>query len=266
MENKDQIIDKIEKLRSEYKVELEDSQEDTLSFLDRIDDLIKSIFNDSSISVYDAFSQENLDKWKKRRLFRFLKNLITNNLQNTLYFILLATITGFLVSEALEFYADSGVLDTKTYAKAILTEVCFIFLSGYRSDNTIQKIGVGALRVSIFCLMLFVITSEITLKGTRDIDQIDNLADRIARIERQIDSINKEIDYYKSIDWKWRMTQGIKKRDELEKQVQELKEKQSESGTKEVSKLLQYKIYGKAAFRVILLMISVLITRRLFKF
>jgi hypothetical protein len=266
MENKDQIIDKIEKLRSEYKVELEDSQEDTLSFLDRIDDLIKSIFNDSSISVYDAFSQENLDKWKKRRLFRFLKNLITNNLQNTLYFILLATITGFLVSEALEFYADSGVLDTKTYAKAILTEVCFIFLSGYRSDNTIQKIGVGALRVSIFCLMLFVITSEITLKGTRDIDQIDNLADRIARIEKQIDSINKEIDYYKSIDWKWRMTQGIKKRDELEKQVQELKEKQSESGTKEVSKLLQYKIYGKAAFRVILLMISVLITRRLFKF
>ena len=169
------------------------------------------------------------------------------------------------MSEALPFYGE-GEITAKTWLQAILTEVCFIFLSGYRADPGIQKWLVGLLRTSIFALMLFVITSEITLKGTRDIDQIDNLADRIARIEKQIDSINKEIDYYKSIDWKWRMTQGIKKRDELEKQVQELKEKQSESGTKEVSKLLQYKIYGKAAFRVILLMISVLITRRLFSF
>ena len=76
MKNKDQIIEKIEKLRSEYKIEIEDSQEDSLSFLDKIDDLIKSIFNDSSISVYDVFSQEKLETWKKKKVFRFLKNLM----------------------------------------------------------------------------------------------------------------------------------------------------------------------------------------------
>jgi hypothetical protein len=266
MENKDQIIDKIEKLRSEYKVELEDSQEDTLSFLDRIDDLIKSIFNDSSISVYDAFSQENLDKWKKRRLFRFLKNLITNNLQNTLYFILLATITGFLVSEALEFYADSGVLDTKTYAKAILTEVCFIFLSGYRSNNTIQKIGVGVLRGSIFVLMLFVITSKTFVDSTKNTGNSDSIQEQVVLVQEQIKQKEVSIKYYQERNWPSTTRQLIKEKDELVVKLIDLKQQQAKGANQEVSKLVEYQAYGKAFFRVLLLFISILITRRIFKF
>jgi hypothetical protein len=255
-----------EKIRKGFVSVTEDEDEVSLSFLDEINALARIVLKDDPIDIYTLLTPAELERWRKAKFKRQIKKIISKfSFQFISYFILLSTITGFLVSEALPFYGE-GEITAKTWLQAILTEICFIFLSGYRADSGIQKLFLGVLRSSIFVLMLFVITSEITLKGTRDIDQIDNLADRIARIEKQIDSINKEIDYYKSIDWKWRMTQGIKKRDELEKQVQELKEKQSESGTKEVSKLLQYKIYGKAAFRVILLMISVLITRRLFSF
>jgi hypothetical protein len=119
----------------------------------------------------------------------------------------------------------------------------------------------------MFALMLFVITSEVTLEGAKDINKIGSITDRISRLEKQVDSTNKEIDYYKSIDWKSRMTQSITKRNDLEKQIQELKERQEKEGaSEEVSGLIQYKVYGKAAFRVILMMISVLITRRLWRF
>jgi hypothetical protein len=119
----------------------------------------------------------------------------------------------------------------------------------------------------MFALMLFVITSEVTLDGAKDINKIDSITDRIERLENSIGQINKEIEYYKSIDWRGRMTQSIIKRDELERQVQDLKERQEKEGAStEVSKLLQYKVYGKAAFRIILILVSVLITRRLFTF
>jgi len=255
-----------ERIRRGFVSVTEDQDEVSLSFLDEINQLVRIVLKDDPIDVYTLLTPAELERWRKAKLKRQVKKVLSKiSIKFLSYFILLSTITAFLVSEALPFYSE-GDITSKTWLQAILTEVCFIFLAGYKSDSGIQRWFLLLLRSSIFALMLFVITSEITLKGTRDIDQIDNLADRITRIEKQIDSINKEIDYYKSVDWKWRMTQSIKKRDELEKQVQELKEQQSQSGTKEVSKILQYKIYGKAAFRVILLMISVLITRRLFKF
>lgn len=266
MENNDQIIQKIEKLRSEYKVELEDGEEDSLSFLDKINDLIRSIFNDSSLSVYNVFSQEKLEEWKKRRVFRFLKNLITNNIRNILYFILLATITGFLVSEALEFYADSGILDTKTYVKAILTEVCFIFLSGYRSDNNMQKIGVSILRVSIFCLMLFVITSKTFVDSTRNTGNSNSIQEQILLIQDQIKQKEINIKYYQERNWPSTTKQLIKEKDELVAKLINLKEQQARGANQEVSKLVEYQAYGKAFFRVLLLFISILITRRIFKF
>jgi hypothetical protein len=244
----------------------EDEDEVNLSFLDEVNALVRVVLKDSPPDVYTLIAPEELNKWRKAKFKRQVKKILSKfSIRSLSYFILLVTITAFLVHEALPFYAE-GEITTKTWLQAILTEVSFIFLSGFRSDSKMQDRFVPMLRASIFALMLFVITSETTMKGTKDISDIDNLADRITRLDKQIDSINKEIDYYRSSDWKWRMTQSIKTRDELEKQIQALKQQQTEQGSKEVSSLLQYKIYGKAAFRVILLMISVLITRRLFKF
>lgn len=255
-----------DKIRKGFASITEDEEEVSLSFIDEVNSLVRIILKDDPIDVYTLLTPEELSKWRQQKIKRHLKKILSKvSIRSILYFILLSTITGFLVSEAVHFYSE-GEINIKTWLQAILTEVCFIFLSGYRAESISQKIFLPVLRASIFCLMLFVITSEITLKGTKDISSIDNLSDRISRLEKQIDSINKEIDYYKSVDWKWRMVQSIKTRDELEKQIQQLKEQQSSEGSKEVSNILQYKMYGKAAFRVILLMISVLITRRLFSF
>jgi hypothetical protein len=60
--------------------------------------------------------------------------------------------------------------------------------------------------------------------------------------------------------------QLIKERDELVKKLISLKEKQAEGSNTEVSDLVRYKAYGNAFFRIILLLISILITRRLFSF
>lgn len=255
-----------DKIRKGFTSVTEDEDEVSLSFLDEINALVRIILKDDPIDVYTLLTPGELERWRKTKLRRQVSKILSKfSLESSLYFILLSTITAFLVSEALPFYSE-GAVTAKTWLQAILTEICFIFISGYRSDSGPQKFLVPVLRTSIFALMLFVITSEITLKGTKDISNIDNLADRITRLEKQIDSINKEIEHYRSIEWIGRMTQSIRKRDELEKQIQALKEQQTEQGSKEVSSLLQYKMYGKAAFRVILLMISVLITRRLFRF
>lgn len=255
-----------DKIRAGFASITEEEDEVSLSFIDEVNQLIRIILKDDPIDVYTLLTPEELAKWRKAKFKRHLKKILSKfSLGSFLYFILLSTITAFLVSEALPFYAEDGIT-VKTWLQAILTEICFIFVSGYRSDSGPQRFLVPILRVSIFILMLFVITSEITLKGTKDISNIDNLADRVARMENQINSINKEIDHYRSIEWVGRMTQSIRKRDELEKQIQTLKEQQVDKGSKEVSSILQYKMYGKAAFRVILLMISILITRRLFKF
>ena len=255
-----------DRIRKGFSSITEDEEEVSLSFIDEVNSLVRIILKDDPIDVYTLLTPQELSKWRQQKIKRKIRNIVsTLSVRSILYFILLATITSFLVTEAVHFYSE-GEVTAKTWLQAILTEVCFIFLSGYRSDSMSQKFFLPILRASIFCLMLFVITSEITLKGTKDIGSIDSLSERITRLENQISSINKEIDYYRSVDWKWRMAQSIKTRDELEKKIQELKEQQSSEGSKEVSSILQYKMYGKAVFRVILLMISVLITRRLFKF
>lgn len=267
MKNDDEIVKKIQRLREGYQVELEDTEEESLSFLDEINDLIRSIFNDSSLSVYTVFSQENLDKWKASRFTRWLKNTIFGNIQKFLYFILLATITGFLVSEALDFYAIDSIIDTKTYVKAILTEVCFIFLSGYRSDNKIQMAGVGVLRVSIFCLMLFVITSKTFIDSSKNTSNTNAIQEQIVLLQEQIDEKKKSIVYYRDVK-KWPVTtkQLIQEKDQMVSKLVSLKEKQADGATQEVSELVRYKAYGKAFFRVLLLFISMLVTRRIFRF
>lgn len=267
MKNDDEIVKKIQKLRDGYQVELEDANEESLSFLDEINDLIRSIFNDSSLSVYNVFSQENLDKWRNSRFKRWFKNKILGNIQKSLYFILLVTITGFLVSEALDFYAIDSVIDTKTYVKAILTEVCFIFLSGYRADGKLQTAAVTGLRIGIFCLMLFAITSKTFIDSSKNTSNTNSITEQIVLLQEQIDEKKKSITYYRDVK-KWPVTtkQMIQEKDVLVTKLVSLKEKQANGATQEVSELVRYKAYGKAFFRVLLLFISMLVTRRIFRF
>ncbi len=267
MKTKEEIVKKIENLREGYKIELADADKETISFLDRINDLIGSIFDDSSLSVYNVFSQENLNKWKNQSTFTKIKKFLSKNIQKILYFSLLATITAFLVSEATDFYAIDGVISSKTYIKAILTEVCFIFLSGYRSEGKWQTAAVTGLRVGIFCLMLFAITSKTLLDSSKTASNTDVIAQQVTLLEEQIIEKEKSIIYYRDVK-KWPITtkQIIKEKDILVKKLITLKEKQASGATKEVSQLETYKAYGKAFFRVLLLFISMLITRRTFSF
>jgi len=267
MDKDKEIISKIQNLRDSYQVELADSSEESLSFLDQINSLIRSIFNDSSLSVYTVFSQEKLDEWKKKRLSRWFKNTILGNHTKVLYFLLLATITGFLVSEALEFYSIDGVIDGKTYIKAVLTEVCFIFLSGYRSVGKWATAAVGMLRVSIFCLMLFAITSKTFIDSSKNSGNTVAIQEQVILLKEQIDEKKKSIVYYRDVK-KWPITtkQMIQEKDKMIVKLIALKEQQAKGANVSVSELIKYKAYGKASFRVLLLFISILITRRIFIF
>lgn len=265
---KDQeILNKIDKLRLDYQLQIEeDPVEESLSFLDHLNDIIRLIFKDESISVYTVFDKENLEKWKKKRFTRWLKNAVIGNITNFLYFILLATITMFLVSEALDFYALDGVIETKTYIKAILTEVCFIFLSGYRSNTKIQMVGVSILRIGIFCLMLFAITSKTIIDSTKYASNTNSIQEQIEIINEQIKEKEKSIEYYKEKNWPLTTKQIIEEKQKLVNKIIDLKQKQAEGANKSVSKMIEYQSYGRAFFRVLLLFISMLITRRIFNF
>jgi len=262
----DEIVKKIKDLRDSYKVELEDHEEESLSFLDKINNLITSIFNDSTLSVYSVFSQENLDSWKKKRLSRSIKGFLYNNVKNILYMTLLVTITAFLVSEALDFYSVEGLIDTKTYVKAVLTEICFIFLSGYRSEGKWQTAAVSVLRVGIFCLMLFAITSKTLINSSKVENTSNVIQQQVILLEEQIKEKKDTIKYYKDKNWPVTTKQMIKEKDILLKKLIILKEKQTDGASTKVSRLIVYKSYGRAFFRVLLLFISILITRRIFTF
>lgn len=268
MEENEKLLKQAEQIRKGYKSIEVDEEEEQLSFLDELNALVRLILKDAPVDIYTLLTPEELTKWKKAKFKRHAKKLLGKIFSlSSLYFILLATITLFLVSEALPFYAIAGVISAKTYLKAILTEVCFIFLAGYRASGWIQTSLVSILRASIFCLMLFVISSEVTLEGARDVSKIANIANRIERLEVQIEKTEKDIQHYKDIKWPRNMTTSIRKREQLEEQVQELRLRQEFEGASEnVAKLTEYKTYGKAAFRLILMFVSVLITRRLWKF
>ena len=180
MDKKDEILKEVETLRKDYSSQLEDQEEEEFKLIDRVNKLIKLIFNDSNEDVYTTLNPAALEKWKKSKVKRWVRNLISKiNFRSIPYFLLLVTITAFLVSEALHFYAIDGVIETKTYIKAILTEICFLFLSGFETEGRVQTLAVNFLRGCIFVLMLFVITSEVILQGTGDISKINNIANRI---------------------------------------------------------------------------------------
>tara|TARA_R100000951_G_scaffold116766_1_gene130590 strand:+ start:26106 stop:26906 length:801 start_codon:yes stop_codon:yes gene_type:complete len=266
MDKDKEIVDKIQNLRDSYQVELADSSEESLSFLDQINSLIRSIFNDSSLSVYTVFSQEKLDEWKRKRFSRWFRNKVLGNYTKSLYFLLLATITGFLVSEALDFYSIDSVIDSKTYVKAILTEVCFIFLSGYRAVGKWATAAVGMLRVSIFCLMLFAITSKTFIDSSQNTGNTNAIKEQVVLIQEQIEQKTKDMAYYLKKDWPRNYSATRLEKEKLTTKLINLKEQQAAGANTDVSELVTYKAYGKAFFRVLLLFISMLITRRIFSF
>jgi len=115
--------------------------------------------------------------------------------------------------------------------------------------------------------MIFVITSKTFMDSTKNSSNTNAIQEQIKIIEQQIKEKEKDIGYYRDVkQWPNTAKQLIKERDELVKKLIELKDKQAAGATVEVSDLIRYKAYGNAFFRVLLLFISILITRRLFSF
>ena len=266
VKNGKEILQYIKGIKSEYEAQAVDQQEEEMGFLDRLNRLVQLILNDDDFSVYKTLNDQSLKKWHRRNLIKKCKNFIVDNTRNLLYFLLLATITGFLVSEALAFYAIDGIVGTKTYIKAILTEVCFIFLSGYVTKSKLEMVWVSVLRVGIFTLMLFVITSQTIDTGTKTISENRVIAEQIELIEEQIKQKDQQLKFYEEKNWPRNYTRTSIEKEELVTKLIKLKEEQASGKNEDVSQVEEYKMYGRAAFRVLLLFISVLITRRIFKF
>jgi len=94
----------------------------------------------------------------------------------------------------------------------------------------------------------------------------DNISQQVELIEKQIKAKEETIEFYKKKNWGTSVNKHEKEKNELVEKLIKLKEKQGEGKTEDVSKVVEYQAYGRAAFRVLLMLISVLITRRLFKF
>lgn len=264
--NGPEILRQIKEIKSEYQVQEIDEVEQEMSFLDKLNRLVQLILNDSSFSIYTALDKENLENWKRSKLKRAFKNLLYNSPKKILYFLFLSSITIFLVSEAVIFYADGGEVTTSTYAKALLTEISFIFLSGYVSKNLLEKVWVNFLRAGVFSLMLFVISSQTIIGGAEVDSNAKSIQDQIVFLEQQIEEKEKTIEFYQEKGWGVNVRKHTDDKNELVNKLIQLKDLQASGSNTEVSTLVRYKSYGQAFFRVILLFISVLITRRLFTF
>lgn len=267
MSDDKKLIDSINKIRKQYKSELENPDEAQLSFIDELNKLIHGIFKDDPTDVYTALTPGELEKWRGKKLRRAVRRFLHNfSFLRFNYFLLLAGITGFLVSEAIGFYAVAGVITLKTYIKAILTEICFIFLSGYRAVGKIQTAMVSILRAALFALMLFVISSDVTMRGVQAISEIDKIQEKIVFVEEQIAQKDEMIKFYKEKNWGVNVRKQLDEKDKLVKELMALKQEQIDGKSEEVSDQVLYQTWGRAAFRIILLLTSVLLTRRLFKF
>lgn len=256
------ILESVETIRRRFKSETKrDPDAIKMSFLDEVNALVRKIFRDDDVDVYDAFSPGMLQKWKKRRLRRWISKI---DIRKIFLFSLLITITGFLVTQALPFYALDGVISTSTWVQAILTEICFIFVSSYRAVGWLQTSIAYVARVSIFALMLFVVSSEVLMQGTNQVNEINVIAQKIEIVQEQIKSKDELIEFYKSKGWGNSAKKQSDEKDALVKELMKLKDQQIEGKNQEVSDIVQYKTWAKAFFRVVLILMSVLISRRLF--
>ena len=260
-----EILEHIKGIRADFEAK-PDVVESEMSFLDRLNRLVQLILNDESFTVYAALNQESLDNWKKKRFSRWLRKTFVENYKKAFYFAFLASITAFLVSEAVIFYADGATIDTKTYIKAILTEVAFIFLSGSVVKDWTENVGVMPLRAGVFSLMLFVISSQTIYNGTKFQGNSESVESQVELLEKQIAEKEKTIQFYIDKGWGNSVRKQTEDKNKLVDKLIALKEEQAKGSNQKVSDLVVYKSYGQAFFRVLLLFISVLITRRLFSF
>lgn len=257
-----EIAQQIEGMRADYNSKPDEVVEAEMSFLDRLNRLVQLILKDDAFTIYTALNQESMEKWKKQRFSRWVRA----NYKNTFYFLFLASITAFLVSEAVTFYADGNTADFKTYVKAILTELSFIFLSGFKTANLKQKVWVNTLRAGVFALMLFVISSQTLMSGTKFETNSTAIQEQVKLLEEQIAEKEKTIQFYISKGWGNNVRKHTEDKNKLVEKLIELKDKQAQGSNEKVADQVVYKSYGQAFFRVLLLFISVLITRRLFTF
>lgn len=265
MEKDKDILEQVGRIRKKFKTELEDDPKATeMSFIDEVNDLVRKIFKDDPVDVYDALTQENLDEWRRRRKW-YHKIWENFSFMRLFMLVLLFTTTGFLVSEAAGFYAIDGVITAKTWLKAILTEACFIFVSAYRAEGKLQTGIVTFARAGIFALMLFVVSSEVTLTGLNKVNEIDVIAQKIELIEEQIEKKEKLIDFYLKKDWGVNAAKQEKEKEKLVQELIELKNQQIDGANEKASDLTIWKTWAQGFFRVVLMFINVLISRRLFR-
>ena len=252
------LLEQAKKIKKDYQVYDLDEEKEEFTLMDRVNEMLSTIFGDDTITLENLFhpSKETKYKW-----YLFKKNF----LPKVFPLILLTCLTGFLVSEASLFYGD-GIRTPYAIFKAILTEVCFIFISSYRASNVLESVGSFFIRVGMVALMLFVITSETFLNTTKTVESTSVITDKVSLLEKQIDAKQKTIDMFLAKGWGISVNKHEAEKTQLEKQLLELKTEQQGGSNTAVSKIVEYKAYGNAFFRFLLLCVSMLISRRFFRF
>jgi hypothetical protein len=114
--------------------------------------------------------------------------------------------------------------------------------------------------------MLFVISSDVVFKGVSTTTEISGITEQITLLETQISKKEETIKFYRDKGWGISVNKHEQERDKMVNELLDLKKKQTSGKNEEISNVTKYQTWGRAAFRVMLLLISVLITRRLFKF
>jgi len=264
MEN-DKILKAAADIKKKFASESVDEVKVKESFVEKLHALLQSIFGDETDAAYELLEKGDLSNYRKSYLKRVTR-FLSSNVKNIFYIAFMTAIVSFLVNEAAIFYAVDGVVTTNAYIQAILTELAFIFLSGYVPMEKAMKWVSRVLLGSVFCLMMFVISAETIKKGTSGSEESRIIAEQVITLEQQIKEKEKLIDYYISINWPKNASSTRLEKEVLVNKLINLKEEQSKGKNKEVSEVEVYKSYGKAAFRVILLLINLLISRRIFKF
>lgn len=252
------LTDKIAKFKHDYATQYIDQEQEDFLVLDRVNGIVKDILEDPEVELDYLFTE---DKIKKRNGFwSKVKKALPVITQSAL----LIAITSFLVKEAVSFYSN-GEPTLYSYYKAILTEVCFIFLASYQARSLLEKIVAPILRASLFLLMSFVISSQVILDSTKFSTSSTVVDNRVELIKKQIEDKQKTIDFYIGKGWAVSTNKHVKDKEKLQAKLDEVLSEQRSGLTGDVARVNTYKAYGNIAFRVIILMISMLISRRLFR-
>ena len=245
-----ELQEEIEKFRKDYKVSTIDQETETVSIIERINKILFLIFNDSSVTIENSLKGITFDKIAKRR-----KVLLS--LKRIAVFSFLFSIVSFQIYESSSFYGSGAY----SIYKAILTELCFIYINQIRATTIINKVMVGTVRISIFILMLFVVSSEVITQSKTSINSNNMIDTRIEHLKEAIQEKNNTIEYYKKRDWAISVNKHEKEKSELNSELNELQNRKISGENSEMNRIEEYKLYGHIAFRIILMVMVIIITR-----